>query len=143
MNHKGGVLNMCSLLYTRLEAAAASFSVLCFLMSGTSASSWCQSVTVQEHPNQWHHRSIAPAPAPDSDRERQLWEIRGDMFDRDSGAPYPLENPIAAKAFEDTKSTAGTAEDRYFTTNPMPVKDSNVVVVATFDDFVVRLSPSK
>ena len=100
--------------------------------------------SVREKPvNQWHHRTATVAETPQSEPEKQLWETRGRMFDHDFGAPYPLDNPIAATAFSVATSKGGIVEDRYFLTNPLPAKDSDVVVTATFADSIVRLSPSK
>jgi len=93
--------------------------------------------------NTWHHRPTQAAPPPEDPTARQLWSIRGDNFDRDTGVPYALDNPAATAAHIAAHPGAGSTEDRYYLTNPLPVKDSDAVVIATFSNYEVELSPSK
>jgi hypothetical protein len=93
--------------------------------------------------NQWHHKPTHISSLPDNELARKRWLLRGNSIDRESGAAYALDDPIAANAVGSSSKKGGSAEDRYFLTNPIPVKESDAIVVGTFADHSVLLSQSK
>ena len=118
------------------------FSIGSLLIGVASAYGQSAGTVASDPINEWHRRPVSVAPLPPDDVARQLWSIRGSNFDREIGATYALDDPIAANAFHAAHPT-GSVEDRYCLTDPIPAKDSDAVVVATFRDYVVQLSPSK
>jgi len=105
---------------------------------------WGQAAdTIQSRTYEWRHRPVAPSARPTNPLALRLWTARGDAFDRDSGAPYPLDDPNARRDFEAAHSGAGSANDRYSLGNPIPVKESDAVVVASFSQWEVGFSPSR
>jgi hypothetical protein len=92
--------------------------------------------TPESQVNEWHRRPAPAAPPPQSTAARRLLTIRGNNFDA-------LDDTEAAAAYAAANPGAGSVEDRYFLNNPLPVTDSDTVVIATFSDYSVELSPSK
>ena len=134
----------CSCFFACLRSLKTTswYSLLSLLIIG-AASAIGQSAAGTGVVNEWHRRPVQAVPSPQSGTARQLWSIRGSSFDRDGGASYALDNPIAANANKAAHPGAGSVEDRYFLTNPLPSKDSDAIVLATFTNYVVEMSPSK